>query len=421
MVFISQTWLSPLAALLLSCGLCACDTRNIGTRAQPDTGPVITSFTVTPEDLAGLFGGEDATFKVEWEGGTAPYSISLDFGGSAEPNAAQEDVTSPFTVTRTMQNISAQSFTAIATVTDMNGFGKPMGLRFDVGRNSIEAPSIDSIVVDGSKVTVTASDPSGDDITVRLDSVTGGMTGSPASIFIHGYGEAEFVFAASDIFAGASGTATFTAETSYGGTDTDTSGTITVAPLVLPSDTLGAIPLVDSATVADTVKVVVATGATANPMQFMTGVSIVFPPGCGYSANSFDYGAPVAGDPGLNPVQDKDQETVDGIWTAIDAAAGFLGVGDNLLVQDTDLPAPFTGSSAIDFNITPLGGEDAPAGTRGILFNFNLEFSAPGEYTLGFLLFDEVNRTYYQDGSQAVYQWGDISNNNEHNTVTVTP
>ncbi len=66
-------------------------------------------------------------------------------------------------------------------------------------------------------------------------------------------------------------------------------------------------------------------------------------------------------------------------------------------------------------------GEDAPAGTSGLLFNFNLEFSAPGEYRLGFMDFDEVNRTYYQDGSQAVYLWGDMSNNNAYNTVVVTP
>ena len=108
------------------------------------------------------------------------------------------------------------------------------------------------------------------------------------------------------------------------------------------------------------------------------------------------------------------------LWTLVNPVSGFLGVGDNLLVPDTDLPAPFEGMSAIDFNITPLNGTDAPAGSSGILFNFDLEFSAAGTYKLGFLLFDEINRTYYQDGQQAVYQWGDLSNATTQDTVTVT-
>ncbi|MCC7477772.1 hypothetical protein IT575_04875 [bacterium] len=287
------------------------------------------------------------------------------------------------------------------------------------------APVIQSIEVAGPLVEVTVDSHEGcdsyDEATVSLDSATGGLYCTPLSVSLPEGGTAAFTFHATDIIAGASGVATFTAYDGNGGTDTDTSGTITIPGFVLPNDTLAAIPLIDHATVADTVKVVVATGPLANPFQFMTGVSILFPPGCKYVANSLDYGAPVPGDPPLNPAEDKDQETIDGIWTSVNPAAGFLGLGDNLLVPDNVIEGWPPDYSAIDFNITPLGGSDAPAGTAGLLFNFNLEFSAPGEYRLDILDFDEVNRTYYQDGSQAIYQWADISNENEHNTVMVTP
>jgi len=408
--------LIALTALGLGILFTGCDTLNVGGEL-PTFGPSISAFTVTPADPAGLFGNEGATFSVSFENGTGPYTIAIDFGGAAAPNISGVPATSPFSTSVTLVDLAAaQSFTATARVTDSTGVtGKPATLTFNVGATRNAAPVL-TLSVAGNVVTASATDADGDAVTITLDSATGGLSGTPASVTDSG----DFTFSGPDLFANGSGTATFTADDGNGGTDTETSGTINTVGLILANDQIGAIPLVTSAGVADTVKVVVATGPVANPFQFMTGVSIVFPTGCGYSGNSYDYGAPVAGDPGLNPVEDKDQETVDGIWTTVNPASGFLGVGDNLLVPDAALPAPFVGSSAIDFNITPLGGSDAPAGTAGILFNFNLEFSAAGAYKLDFLLFDEVNRTYYQDGSQAVYQWGDITNNVTGNTVNVS-
>ncbi|MCC7477775.1 hypothetical protein IT575_04890 [bacterium] len=393
-----------------------CDTLNVGGGFSPPWGSQITSFTVTPADSAGLFGNEEATFTVAFQNGRAPYTVNIDFGGAAAPNISGVPATSPYSTTVTLVDLAAaQSFTATARVTDATGItGNPITLTFSVGATRNIAPEL-TLSVAGSVVTASASDADGDEVTIRLDSATGGLSGTPSSVT----GSGDFSFSAADIFTGGSGTATFTADDGNGGTDTETSATIVIGAIGPALDAIAAIPLVTSAGTADTVKVVVATGPVANPFQFMTGVSIVFPPGCGYSANSYDFGAPVAGDPRLNPVEDKDQETADGIWAVVNPASGFLGVGDNLLTPDTSLPAPFSGSSAIDFNITPLGGSDAPAGTSGILFNFNLEFSAPGSYKLDFLLFDEVNRTYYQDSTQAVYQWADISNSILQTTVTV--
>lgn len=417
--------LVALAALGLAILSMSCDTKNVG-GPLPTFGPKISSFTVTPADPAGLFGNENATFNVVFANGTAPYTISIDFGGAATPNVVDVPATSPFSTTVTLIPISAaagQDFTATARVKDSKGItGQAATLNFHVGQTRNAAPTIDAITVNGTNVTVTVSDVDGDDLTVTLDSATGGLAGAPASQAVAGGSgtTGNFGFSATDVVAGATGTATFSVSDGKGGTDTDTSGTITVAPLVLAADALGAIPLTTSATTADTVKVLVMTGALAHAFQFMTGVSIVFPTGCGYDANSYDYGAQAAGDTALNPSAAKDQETVDGIWSTVNPTSGFLGVGDNLLVPDTALPAPFTGSSAIDFNITPLGGSDAPAGTSGILFNFNLKFTAAGSYKLDFLLFDEVNRTYYQDGSQATFQWTDITNTNSQNTVNVS-
>jgi len=119
-------------------------------------------------------------------------------------------------------------------------------------------------------------------------------------------------------------------------------------------------------------------------------------------------------------------ETVNGLRYAIEEA----GAGEPLLLLHG-----FTGSRATWRDLWPQlatrfrvlaidlpghGGSDAPAGTSGILFNFNLKFTAAGSYKLDFLLFDEVNRTYYQDGSQATFQWTDITNTNSQNTVNVS-
>jgi hypothetical protein len=413
--------LVALAAFGLVALFASCDTLNVGNTGFPTFAPIISAFTVTaaaPNTI--LEGLGNATAQVTWAGGTGPYTVSFNFGGAATNPAAVANATSPTSTGLTFVDVPAaagQDFTATVTVTDSRGFSDTETITVHVAVTPNVPPTIDSIVVAGAQATVNVSDADGDALTITLDSTTGGLSGSPASA----PGPAGvFSFSVADIFAGGSGTATFTVSDGIA-SDTDTSGTITIAPLVLPNDALGAVPLVSSAGVGDTVKVIVATGPVADLFQFMTGVSVVFPAGCDYDANSYDYGAPVPGDSPLNPTEDKDQETIDGIWTTVNPTSGFLGVGDNLLAPDTALPAPFdSGFSARDFNITPLGGSDAPVGTAGVLFNFNLGFSAPGAYSLKFLDFDEVQRTYYQsNGTPGNLLWNDLSNSVGPVTVTV--
>lgn len=419
------------AALLLSSTLLAmnsCDTKNVGGPGLPFAAK-ISSFIVIPATGTGLHGGEEATFVVEFTRSTGfldGYQVAIDFGGAASPNVDYTESTSPFSRTVTLIDVSAPtSFTATARVRSLEGVtAQAATLPFTVQPSIGESlTSIDAITVSGNTAKVTVSNANGEDVTVTLDGTTGGLVGAPASqTVIGGNGTTgDFVFSASDFFAGASGTATFTATTDAGGTDTDTSGTITVGAPTPFVDALAAIPLASSASVNDTVKVVVVTGVLANPFEYMTGASLVFPPGCEYVPDSFDYGAPAAGDTALNPSAVKDQETVDGIWTVVNPSAGFLQVGDSLLPIDTDLPAPFTGRSAIDFNITPLNGTEAPAGTGGIMFNFNVRFTQPGSYMLDFLLFDDIKRTYYEDAVGTDYDWTDITNTNSYTTINVTP
>ena len=132
--------------------------------------------------------------------------------------------------------------------------------------------------------------------------------------------------------------------------------------------------------------IVVATGIPANPFQFMNGVGLVVEDGADYAANSFNVGS-VGGA----------ADDVDGIWTDM-APTGFLLAPDNFITKK-DLGG---GTGRIDFNITPLGGSDVTT-ADGELFNFEMEFSAAGSYTITFQEF----------------LWGDISNSAVANTITV--
>ncbi|MCC7477774.1 hypothetical protein IT575_04885 [bacterium] len=409
------------AALLAGCR----DTLNVGGPLPAVDLIQITQFSVEPIGSPELQGGGQARFTVEFRSEFNPYEVSIDFGGCSSPNLenAPSDG-SPFSTTVSLVDLeSPQTFSATAIVTGRAGTASgPQTLTFTVQPTPNNPPSIDSMVVQDAVVTVTVSDPDGEDVTLGVDFVSGSIVSLTEDVLIaEGSGSADFFFSAADFFAGGSGTATFSATDARGGSDTATSGTISISFNPAPVDSLGAFPLATSASVDDTVLVLVAAGVLANPFQFMSGVSVVFPPGCEYVPGSLDFGAPPPGVSPLNPDFSADQTTVDGIWTTVAPTAGFLPVGDNLLPPDTELPAPHTGASAIDFNITPLGGQDAPAGTSGILFNFRLRFTQPGSYRLGFLLEDGYKRTYYEDSLGQDHQWGDISNSISQATVTVTP
>jgi hypothetical protein len=163
----------------------------------------------------------------------------------------------------------------------------------------------------------------------------------------------------------------------------------------IPLDTLRAWPLASHVGAGQPVRIVVAGGVTAQPFEYMTGCRVTATAGSGmhYVRKSFNVGAPGG-----------EIDSVDGGWDA-------MRFEDFLLAPDVFMTKiPYGSTDTIDFNLTPLQGEDIFF--EGELFNFEVSFDNPGTYTLGFEKFhDPAARTYYQDANLAPdHYWGDISN-----------
>lgn len=401
--------LCVLVAVLLLVLAASCDTLNIG-GGDPSRGPVPT---VTVP--ANMFGLQDANWSVSWIGGTAPYSVSWNFGGGANPNTATvPNATSPNATTVAMVNASLTTnatYTYTVVVTDSLGLTGTATATFVVGPTQNQAPVIDSATFAGGALTVVVSDPDlAETLTVAV-TTPAGFTVDAASKAAAQTGPltAVFNFGAVDMLAGATGNTDVTV-TDGDATSAVTSVAMTIAPLVLAADTLYAIPLSTSVAVGDTPTVVIATGVPANPFQYLNGIGLTMPTAAGYNRTSFDVGVPDATpDAGAaNPV--------DGLWATMNPGGGFLLAPDNF-IQSTDIGG---GSERWDFNITPIGGADLTTAS-GVLFNVKLEFTAAGTYALGFQQFEGVNRTYYTGADSVVRFWGDISNNYTDipNTITV--
>ncbi len=408
-----------LAAAIYCLLLFGCrDTLNVGGDSL-HFGPQITAFTVEPAGTAQLQGGGQATFSVNFQNGVAPYTIAIDFGGCTAPNLLPTPATSPFSTTVTLVELDTeQSFTATARLTDYTGItGNPQTLTFNVQPSPNNPPSIDSIEAQGGVVTVAVSDPDAEDVTVTATGFEPELSlGQSSQQVPGGNGEVLFVFSSVEVFAGAIGTASFSATDPHGASDSDSVCEIRISPLATPQGVLGCYPRENCCSVGDSQRISVFTTPIEQPLQFMSGVSVVFMPGSSYVAGSFDHGSAVDSDP-LDPQLAGDRESVDGFWALVNPSGGFLSGADPK--PDTDLPAPFAGGSAYDFIITPLAGQDAPAGSSGVLFSFVAQFSQPGRYYFDILAFDEINRTYYQDGAANVYNWGGYYNDDIFHSVLV--
>jgi hypothetical protein len=417
-----------MAAALIVLASSSCDTLNVGGTPFPFRGPIVTI--VVPQ---GMNGGEDATWTANWVGGTGPYSISWNWGGGANPNtaAAAGIAGSTNSQTVTMVNPSltdSANYNVTVTVTDSQGLGVPVTVAYTVGPTLNTAPTITSTSFNNGTLTVTVADVDNNDVTVTIVTPAGVTAVSLSDVVSGGNGDATFSLSADDIFGGASGDVQITADDGQGGTDTATQA-VSFAGITLEPDTLIAVPLQGSAgtaaatnnqnqiTSGDIVRVVVATGVPANPFQFLNGVGVTVPggvqgglndqyditQGAVYAANTFNAGA-VGGDAGA----------VDGFWTTMAPGGGFLLPPDNF-IKPTDIGG---GLIRIDFNLTPIGGSDVTT-ADGELFNFGMAFGIAGSYELGFQEFETVNRTYYQDGANNEYFWGDITNDGVPNTITV--
>lgn len=156
--------------------------------------------------------------------------------------------------------------------------------------------------------------------------------------------------------------------------------------------------------VGDPVQIVVSCGDFPDPFLYMSGVAVKVEAGAEYEDLTFNAGSPGGG-----------RKEVDGIWTNVNPTD--LLIPEDFLFNE----APVTGSPGliyIAFSVIPIGGSNTYEG--GDLFNFEMNFTAAGTYTLGFLDFQTVKRTYYADFDSVEYNWNNIGNAHGANTIVVS-
>ena len=379
---------------LLMCSLLlagtSCRTKNVG-----DEGPIVgATFTQATTWNAGLA----ATLTVNWNGGTAPYTIQAAMGGGTTENiAAGTAATSPFTQDFTL--VEGGPFTWTVTITDTTGLSGMATGEYTVGATLNQAPVIDDTDFTAGVLTVTVSDPDSDTpLTVTVSAVTG-ATVDATSVDATATGEAVFNWTADDPFTGVDGTTTVTVTDPGGATDTaDVNIVIDPIEITLAEGALAAVPMAASAAVGDTVTVLVVSGdfPAAAAFNYLNGCAVTVNDGGEYVDGTFNIGS-IGGA----------QKDIDGIWATMDPAPTTFFVPEDFMMKATDVMV----DSSMDFfgfNATPIGAGEVTNG--GDLINFGVEFDAAGTYTFGFIEFQDVKRTYYSDNAAVEYNWGDISN-----------
>jgi hypothetical protein len=405
----------------------SCETLNVGTQPDPNRFQ-ITGVTFNP---AGPFtAGDTVTATINFTGVSGPFSFTATFSDCVTP--ATQTVTAPNGATSATLTFTLDSFLVAddadgkdCTVT-VNGsdalgsLGGPVSGTFHVDGIPDQFTVITAAATADCEITVTVADADNEDVTVTATTVDPAVTSNTgATVVAGGNGTATFNFSAADLLAGGTGSVTFTATTAADTTGQTASATVTCPAIALAADTLYAIPLQTNVNAGDRVRVVVATGDPANPFQYLTGARVTIEQGAdalyvgGTGAAGGTGDVPGSFNVGAVGGQAAD---VDGFWTNMNPT-GFLLAPDNF-IQRSDAGG---GLHGIDFNVTPLGGSDVTTG-EGELFNFELEMTNAGTWTLGFQDVNVVSRTYYQDGNQAPdYFWGDITNNHAGvpNSITV--
>ncbi|MCC7477771.1 hypothetical protein IT575_04870 [bacterium] len=404
-----------LLLISLSCGLLllsSCGPTSQAGLKPPPTGiaPVIQSVSFS--------GGSDpckpdGEISLEWYGIAPPYRIEVDLDAPAEDPAqvtTREDSAS-VRIKLPPGMSASDSLSAKISLTDARGLTRKRDLQIRSDSIIQAPPVIESISIEGPSVSVAVRGSACGDMTVTVDTTTGGLSAFPQQVEIDSEtGVAVFDFSAPGLALAALGTATFRVEDGIGQSSTATSELIEVPAAELAPGSLYAIPLANHASVGDVVKVLVYSGPLEFSLQSLGGVSLVCPPGCEIDPASLDFGAPAADDPALNPVAPADRASADGIWTQYIELNGFQVQSDPIAEADCELPEPFIDACAWQFHVTPGGGQYIPAGGQGALFSVNLRFTAPGSYRLDLRPAGEIPYCWYSDPDGATHQWSDISN-----------
>jgi hypothetical protein len=381
---------------------------------QDGSGSYVEAVIIAPGEIKG---GSDAVWRVNINGFNGPFKIHWDFGGGALANEHTfTDELSPNLLKVQMLNDTAaeKRYIATVTVTDKTGAVDSREYSYGVAVPGNRAPVIDNALVSNDRVLVSTTDADGDTITVtvldefgnRIGTQTGNVTEFPINPLLGFWLDREIVL-------------TVSASDGEDGTDT-TELSYLPQKVTLAKDTLYAVATSSQGSVVDDpltsgpgsgVLVVVATGELAWPFQFLNGVGITCEDGSDYVRGTFDAGVP-------DGVPDADGvDVIDGIWAQM-APEGLELLADDLIGGNrrSDVGG---GRGRLDFGILPQGGSDL-RGASGVLFSFEIGFTEPGEYLLGFQAANTVSRTYYQDElKNNEYFWGTISNVGIPNTITV--
>jgi hypothetical protein len=401
-----------LALLALSSG-CR-ETLNVGTVAVP-TWDTVSTMTVSVSVPGNARGGQTGNFVTNITGGTGPFEVTYTFDTGVTPLTTTHNITGRSdTLSATFNSVTADTNVSLTvTVKDANNRTGTRTRTFTL-RPAVAntAPMITATADDASAtIAVAVMDSENDDVTVIATPPAGMSVTNGTQTAVGGNTTLTFNFTADDPTAGASGAVSFSADDGNGGTANATA-TLNIAAtgnITLAADTLYAVPSPTTVAVNTPVTITVYTGVPASAFQFMNGIRVIAPDTSGftYVDSSFNVGVPggAAGD-------------TDGFWTCMNPAGGYLLPPDNF-IQETNV----SGQTAIDFNVTPIGGSDVTT-CEGALFNFQATFDTAGTYQLGFMQFDIVDRTYYTDQNTAPSRfWGDITNLHTgiDSAVTVTP
>jgi len=387
------SWFSLVAAALT---LIAC--TGGGNKSTPV--PFVSVQVTAP--AAPLTAGSTTVWTATPEPATTLYSLHWDFGGGAVPNTVDQLNVLTAGSTASVQLI-AGAWHGSVQMTDHTGLSVTQPFDFTVGPP--KALSV-AAAYTGGRITLVSDSQSGP-LTVAATDSTLFNLGVPATTTVNGQLGALVPVSAADPLAGASGEVQLQVTDGIGAQG-GTTLHVAIAPVTLAADTLYAIPLQKTVRVGEPVTVLLATGPTAHPFEYMNGVGLTMPGDGAYIWDTLNYGA--VGGQILSP---------DGIWPSLDPTGGFLLIEDgNDFPEGTDLQ---NGLNRWDFSISPLGAH-ALTGAQGALLNAKFKFTTPGVKTFGFQQLQGVKRTYYSDETQEYY-WGNIANDGSGgiaNSVLVT-
>lgn len=422
----TSTWHAALALAALCAGC-----HSPASVTPPPQQPAKLTATVTHP--AAMSDGEDAVWSVTWSGGEDPVTISYEMGGGAAPDTfAGSPATNPGTHNFTMINKSAApaAYTYRIIVTSSDEQSVTLTSTYTVAA-AAPIPN-DEATVSASydearqRITATVSDPEGDPVTISA-TATGTLAMQPAeTVLIEPFpASTAFTVVWPDILSTESGQAVIHVTDGRPGHNGSefTVGVSRDEQVVLSHDTLYAIPLVASTTAGVPVRVAVMAGAPANKLLYVNGIRLTVGEQSGATAGtislpgeSFDLGLPDA--------------TPDvGGWAPIDGIWSQLGISGSLLAGHVGAGILASGRRGFDFNVTPTAGTESGTAS-GALFNFELTFSTPGVYTLGFQRNDTVKRTYYSGEDDVEHYWGTLMADEYGilapgislgNTITVAP